>query len=98
MLMRVFQFTVHDGKEAEFRDFFEHTALPLMQRQDGLVSITAGTPRPETPQEFCMVMLWRDLDALKAFAGDGWRDAHVHADEALLVKARRVSHYEVVAH
>lgn len=96
MLMRVFQVTVHNGKEAEFRDFFENTALPMMQQQDGLVSITAGAPRPETPQECCMVMVWRDLEALKAFVGEDWRDAHIHSDEAELVKARRISHYEVV--
>lgn len=38
--------------------------------------------RPETLQEFSMVM--------------PWRDAHVHSHEAELVKARRMSLYELV--
>jgi hypothetical protein len=41
-------------------------------------------------------MVWRDLDALEAFVGAGWLDAHVHPDEAELVEARRLSHYEVI--
>ncbi|SPH17587.1 hypothetical protein DEA8626_01110 [Defluviimonas aquaemixtae] len=95
MIIRIFQVTVHEGKEDEFRDFFLDTALPLMKRQDGLVSITPGLPRPESPQDFTMVMVWTDLGALRAFAGEDWRHAHIHADEANLVKARRLSHYEL---
>jgi quinol monooxygenase YgiN len=96
MIMRVFQVTVHEGKEAAFRDFFLHTALPLMRRQEGLVSISAGAPLPETPQAFCMVMVWRDIEALEAFVGPTWREAHVHPDEVELVAARRLEHYELV--
>ena len=96
MIVRVFRVTVHDGKEAAFADFFRNTALPLVQRQPGLVSVTAGAPRPETPAEFCMVMVWRDVASLKAFAGEDWREAHIHPDEAELVRARSVHHYELV--
>lgn len=95
MIVRVFQVTVHDGKEKEFEKFFRETAVPLMEDQPGLVSVTAGVPHRETPNEFCMVMVWKDLDALKAFTGAGWRDAHIHPDEAHLVRARSVHHYEL---
>ncbi len=96
MIVRVFRVVVHDGKEREFEAFFRDTALPLMRSQEGLVSITPGLPRPETPTEFCMVMVWRDLDALKAFAGEDWQHAHIHPDEALLVRERSVHHYELL--
>jgi len=97
MIIRVFEVTVHEGKEEAFREFLVSTALPLMRRQEGLVSITAGAPRPETPRRFCLVMVWRDLEALAAFAGPDWQQAHVHPDEAELVDARRLTHYELVA-
>jgi len=96
MIVRVFRVVVHDGKQAEFGEFFHNTALPLVQGQPGIVSVTAGAPRPETPTEFCMVMVWRDVDALRAFAGDDWREAHIHPDEADLVRERSVHHYDLV--
>ncbi len=95
MIIRVFQATVRDGKRAEFEDFFKNTALPLMKSQPGLEKIIPGLPRPETPNDFCMVMVWRDLESLIAFAGEDWRDPHIHADEAALVKARTITHYEL---
>ncbi len=97
MIVRIFQVTTHEGKEREFETFFRETALPLMHRQDGLVWVTGGLPREDTPQDFCMVMVWRDLDALIAFAGEDWRDPHILPEEAELVKSRRITHYELAA-
>ena len=97
MIVRVFRVTVQPGKEAEFRKFLLETGLPLTKSQPGLVSVTAGLPRPETPDRFCLVMVWEDLDAMKAFVGEDWRSPHIHPDEAKLVKAREIDHYELVA-
>ena len=96
MIVRVFQVSTHPGKEAEFANFFHGTAIPLMKKTPGLVSIVPGTPRPDSPTEFCMVMIWQNLESLKAFVGDDYQSAHIHPDEAELVRERRVSHYELV--
>jgi heme-degrading monooxygenase HmoA len=95
MIVRVFRVVVQDGKQADFDQFFRKTALPLVQSQPGIVSVTAGVPRPETPNEFCMVMVWRDLEAMKEFVGEDWRNAHVHPDEADMVRERFIHHYEL---
>ncbi|MCL5777145.1 antibiotic biosynthesis monooxygenase [Limibaculum sp. FT325] len=95
MIVRVFRVITQPGKRAEFEDFFRNTAMPLVKSQPGIVSVTAGTPRPETPDEFCMVMVWRDLDALKAFAGQDWRNPHILPEEAVLVRERFIHHYEL---
>lgn len=97
MIVRIFRVTVHDGKRAEFEDFFRTTAIPLVKSQPGIVSVTAGVPRAESPNEFCMVMVWKDVDALKAFAGEDWREPHIHPDEAALVRDRSLHHYELAA-
>lgn len=97
MIVRVFQVTVHDGKIEEFRKFFLETGIPLTRGQPGCVSVTAGQPRPETPNRFCMVMVWESLDSMKAFVGEDWANPHIHPDEAELVKERQISHYELVA-
>jgi heme-degrading monooxygenase HmoA len=96
MIIRVFQVSTHSGKEAEFGKFFHETAIPLMKRTPGLVSITPGAPRPESPTQFCMVMIWKDLKSLKAFVGEDYQSAHIHPDEAELVRARTIKHYEMV--
>lgn len=96
MILRIFRVIVQDGKRDEFKKFFLETAIPLMAKQPGLVSITHGLPRKETPDEFCMAMVWQDLDALKAFVGEDWLNPHIHEDEAVLVKERYIHHYEVV--
>ena len=96
MIIRIFQVTTHRGKEAAFAEFFHNTAIPLMRETPGLVSVWPGSPRSGSPSDFCMVMLWKDLDALKAFAGENYEDAHILPEEAELVQARTITHYEYV--
>jgi len=96
MILRVFQVTTHPGKEAEFGKFFHETAIPLMQSTPGIVSLVPGAPREGSPQEFCMVMVWKDLASLKAFVSEDYENPHIHPDEARLVKSRTIKHYEFV--
>lgn len=95
MIIRVFRVVVQDGKRKQFETFFRETAIPLVNAQPGIVSVTAGVPRDETPDEFCMVMVWESLEAMKDFVGEDWRSAHVHPDEADLVRERSIHHYEL---
>ena len=41
-------------------------------------------------------MVWRDLDALKAFVGEDWQTPHVDPAEEELVESRVIKHYELV--
>ena len=93
MIVRFFRAIVHDGKQEEFKTFFLDTALPLVRSQDGLISASVGLPHESSPNEFSMVMVWRDLQALKGFAGETWGQAVVHPDEAHLLEKTFVSLY-----
>ena len=95
MIVRIFQASVHSDKTAAFGQFFTETAMPLVRRQPGLVSMSAGLPRPESPTEFAMVMIWEDVASIRAFAGEKWREPHIDQGEAALVRDRRLSHYEL---
>lgn len=97
MIMRVFQVTVREGKEAEFSSFFHETAIPLMKGTEGIVNVLPGAPRADSPREFCFVMVWRDLDALKAFVGEDYQSPHIDPAEAELVESRTIKHYDLVA-
>ncbi len=94
MIIQIFKVSIFEDKIETFHKFFTETAMPLVQRQPGLVSMTAGLPRPETPTEFSMVMVWENVDAIRAFAGEDWQQPHIAPDEADLVRDRKLAHYE----
>ncbi|MEO4042370.1 antibiotic biosynthesis monooxygenase [Hoeflea sp. CAU 1731] len=96
MIMRVFQVVTRPGKEAAFGRFFHETAIPLMKSMAGIVSVLPGAPRPDSPREFCFVMVWKDLESLKAFVGEDYQSPHIDPAEAELVESRSIRHYEFV--
>jgi heme-degrading monooxygenase HmoA len=96
MIIRFFRALVHDGQQDSFRKFFIETALPLIRSQEGLVSVSVGLPHETSPHEFSMVTVWRDLDVLRRFAGDDWKSAVIHTDEAHLLKETFVHHYHAL--
>ena len=96
MIMRIFQVVTRPGKEEEFGKFFHETAIPLMKGTKGIVTVLPGAPRLESPREFSFVMVWKDLESLKAFVGDDYRNPHIDPAEAELVESRSIKHYELV--
>jgi hypothetical protein len=55
-----------------------------------------GKPSDVTPNEFLMVMVWQDLNALKGFAGETWQNPVIDPDEADLLSETFVHHFEGV--
>ena len=96
MIIRIFQVTIRPGKEKEFSEFFHNTAIPLMRGTEGIVSVLPGAARSESPREFSFVMVWKDLDSLKAFVGEDYRNPHIDPAEAELVESRSIKHYDLV--
>jgi hypothetical protein len=94
MILRFFRAIVLDGQQDEFKAFFLGKALPNVRAKKGLISASVGLPHPSSPNEFSMVMFWRDLDALKGFTGDQWQNAVIDPDEKHLLAETHVYHYE----
>lgn len=94
-VIRVFQVETRPGKEAEFEAFFRETVMPLMTSQPGIEQLVFGLPRPETPGRFCIVMVWKNLEAMKAFVGEEWQNPHLLPEEAVLIADRSIRHYEL---
>jgi len=97
MIIRIFRVTVHDGKQAEFERFFREIAAPHVRSQPGLVSLRMGKPLPSSPCEFVMVMLWKDLDSVKQFAGNNWQQAVIMEEERDLIRQVSVRHFELMS-
>ena len=96
MIIRVFRARVHEGKQSEFERFFTGTAIPHVVRQPGLISLSVGRPLPSSPDEFVMIMKWKDLDSIKAFAGEEWGKAVILEEERHLLREVSLHHYEHV--
>ena len=93
MILRFFRAITHQGMENEFGKFFLGTMLPIVRKQDGLISVSVGRPHENSPSEYSMVMVWRDLDALKGFSGEDWEKPVIHPDEKHLLKETHLYHY-----
>jgi len=96
MIVRIFQVVTRPGKEQAFADFFHGTAIPLMKSTPGIVSVLPGAARAESPREFSFVMVWKDLESLKAFVGEDCASPHIDPAEAELVESRSITHYDLV--
>ena len=97
MIIRVFRPTIHPGKEQEFEAFLGETAVPLVSRQAGLVAQHVGRPRePVTTTEYVYVTVWKDVESVRAFAGEHWQEAVITPDEEHLLKGSGIGHYDVL--
>jgi len=65
----------------------------MIRSRDGLVSVSVGLPHEQSPNGFSMIMVWRGMDAVRAFAGEGWDRAVILPEEAHLLKRAHVHHY-----
>ncbi len=97
MIIRFFRAIVHDDQADAFKTLFVETILPLIRSQDGLISASVGFPHESSPNEFSMIMHWRDMEAIKKFAGDNWQSAVILPEEAHLLKETFVYHYHGVS-
>jgi heme-degrading monooxygenase HmoA len=97
MILRVFVVTIHDGMAAEFEDFFQKIAIPQVKKWPGMLSMHCGKPDPENPKQFCMTMIWRDVEALTDFAGENWREARIEPEEKHLIESVSLKHFELMA-
>ena len=92
-LVRVFRAVTKPGKEEAFRSFFTNDAVSIVRGFDGLVSVEVGLPTEHSPREFLMITKWTTVEALKAFAGESWREPVVDPVEAPLLDEVHAYHY-----
>ena len=96
MILRQFRVTTHPDKSEEFERVFRDYILPLVKSQDGLEWVAAGKLYEGDSNVFCMTMLWRDLEAIKVFAGDNWLVARVEPEEKDLIASTSLEHFELL--
>ena len=94
MIIRVFRTKVKPGTHKQYEALIRERVVPLMQQAPGLVSLHAGFPIDDPPDEFLLMSVWQDLASMRAFVGPRWRDALALPGEEHLVLHSIVDHYE----
>lgn len=97
MVIRVFRARVQPGKQADFETLARRLSVPLVQKQQGLLGFYAGRPLGHSHDEFVMVTLWENLEAVKAFVGPDWEQAVVPEEERPVLADSFLHHYESYA-
>ena len=97
MILRIFRLQAHSGRGAALEHVVRTRGVPNISRRDGLVALLLGRPDKSDGDELVLVTLWRDLDAVRAFKGDAWREARLLPEELELTAAASVSHVVVDA-
>ena len=94
MIIRVFRARLKPGKRPTFERLCNVVSLPLMRGQPGMLAASITQPAPRREGEFALVSVWRDLESLKAFAGESWQAAVILPSEADLLEEAWVEHYD----
>jgi quinol monooxygenase YgiN len=96
MIIRVFHAQVQPGMRDDFERFLREVAIPKLQAQAGLIQFHIGAPLEETPDEFIVFHIFKDLASLQAFTGPNWREAVILPEEAHLLKSTHLHHYQTL--
>lgn len=98
MLVRMWHGRVPTAKAPAYRGFLNARAISDYRATPGNLSVHV-LERPDGPvTHFITLTFWRDLEAVRAFAGDNVLQAKYYPEDAdfLLEFEPEVVHYEVV--
>jgi hypothetical protein len=60
---------------------------PLVSRQAGLMGQHVGRPLDQSTSEYLYVTMWKNVESIRAFAGERWQEAVITLDDVHLLKA-----------
>jgi len=93
-VVRIFRARVKPGRQAELADLVRELSIPQLTRSDGLLAYYPGYPLGDS-EEFSMVSIWRDLGAVRAYAGNDWAKPVIYEGEEAVLAEVHVHHYEL---
>jgi heme-degrading monooxygenase HmoA len=100
MIVRMWHGKVPTSKAQAYREFLNARAIPDYQSVEGNVSVHILERREGDVTHFITLTFWKDLESIKAFAGEEVETAKYYPEdkEYLLEFEPKVIHYEVVGH
>ena len=100
MIVRMWHGRVPTSRAAAYRRFVNERAVADYQSVEGNISVHILERTEGDITHFITLTFWKDLDSIKAFAGEDVEAAKYYAEDKdfLLEFEPRVVHYEVVGH
>ena len=98
MIVRMWHGKVPTSKGKLYREFVNSRAIPDYRSVDGNISVHILERAEGDVTHFITLTFWRDLDSIRAFAGEDVEAAKYYPEDKdfLLEFEPRVVHYEVV--
>jgi len=93
-VVRIFRARVKPGRQAEWADLVRELSIPQLSQSDGLLAYYPGAPLGDS-EEFSMVSIWRDLLAVRAYAGEDWTQPVIYDGEEDVLAEVHVHHYQL---
>ena len=100
MIVRMWHGQVPTSKAGAYRAFLNARAIPDYRSVEGNISVHLLERSLDDITHFITLTFWRDLESIKAFAGDDVEKAKYYPEDRdfLLEFEPTVLHYEVVGH
>lgn len=92
MITRVFRGRLQVGMREDFVRHLSDVGIPEFLRSPGVVGLEVHLPEDDGGEIFCATS-WRDVEHVKAFAGEEWAKPRMQGDEASMLLAASVGHY-----
>jgi heme-degrading monooxygenase HmoA len=96
VIIRVFRARARAEMGATHERMMRELSMPLVEAQRGLIAFYVGRPVGSNADEYTMVSLWEDIEALRTFAGDDWEQAVIPEPERPNLQEVHVHHYEAI--
>jgi len=93
-VVRIFRARVIPGRQAELADLVRELSIPQLSQSEGLLAYYPGAPLGDS-EEFSMISIWRDLGAVRAYAGKDWAKPVIYDGEEAVLAEVHVHHYEL---
>ena len=100
MIIRIWHGRVPASKAKAYREFLNTRAISDYQSVEGNISVHILERKEGDITHFITLTFWKDLDSIKAFAGEDVDTAKYYSEDKdfLLEFEPKVVHYEVVGH
>ncbi len=81
----------------KYSDFLIKRAVPDYKNTEGFIRLVFLRRKEEKEAHFTLITFWKDIDAIKKFAGDDYEKAKYYEEDKnfLLEFEEKVKHYEV---
>jgi heme-degrading monooxygenase HmoA len=99
MIARIWKGRTRVEQYEEYTDFTRRNAIPDYSNTDGFIGLSFLRTKTDTEAHFTLITYWKDIDAIKRFAGNDYDRAKYYPDDQLFLLEfpEKVEHHEVFA-